>query len=260
MLWPPLTSAGSELSSLRSDIHSIESLLNDVLQRHALLLSRLDSLQQITPYSDEHLATADVPGTSDQHTPSWATVVKKEGRISLPLFAPEEETDDPIPLSNFFSPLTDLAQPAASCSPLPEEHSVPPRPSKKKHRTPPTKCSSPGNSPSGSRTSSPTGKRVRTASPSAPPGSVTSHSPSSSPAATAANTRIAGALVFPPPEFILLGDSMVRSVAIPKGIKYSFSGAQVLDLLLYAPTIIERHPSAHTVLLHCGVNDLRYRQ
>ncbi len=72
--------------------------------------------------------------------------------------------------------------------------------------------------------------------------------------------RIAGALVFPPPEFILLGDSMVRSVAIPKGITYSFSGAKVLDLLLYAPAIIERHPSAHTIILHCGVNDLRYRQ
>lgn len=81
---------------------------------------------------------------------------------------------------------------------------------------------------------------------------------SSHPTASAANT--ASTLVFSPPDFIILGDSMVRSVLIPRGITYPFSGAKILDLLEHAPAIIERHPSAHTVIVHGGVNDLRCRQ
>ncbi|KAG7220754.1 hypothetical protein INR49_031997 [Caranx melampygus] len=56
---PPLASAELELSSLRSNLHTIEGLLNYVLQRHALLLSRLDTLQLNPPCSYECPAEAD---------------------------------------------------------------------------------------------------------------------------------------------------------------------------------------------------------
>ena len=69
---------------------------------------------------------------------------------------------------------------------------------------------------------------------------------------------IMGLFISPPPEVILVGDSIVRGVSIPNGITYSFSGAKVLDLMLYLPEIVVTHPTAHTIVVHASVNDVRY--
>lgn len=53
---------------------------------------------------------------------------------------------------------------------------------------------------------------------------------------------------------------MVRSVALPKGISYSSSGAKIPNMIAYTPAIIECHLSARVVTDHCGVNDLNYLQ
>ncbi|XP_073345435.1 uncharacterized protein [Pagrus major] len=135
---PPLTPADVELSILRSELHSIESLLDDVLQRQALLLSRVDALQQGAPCSSECLPAEDVPGPFEPHSPSWASVVRKGKRVSLPLFTPEDDDLDPVPLHNFFTPLERLTELAATCSQLPPGHQVPVRSLNRKRRTPPT--------------------------------------------------------------------------------------------------------------------------
>ena len=87
--------------------------------------------------------------------------------------------------------------------------------------------------------------------------------PSSAPATSIAGASTADAntvLRSPPPQYILVGDSMIRSVAIPNGITYSFSGAKILDLHKHISAIADCHPSAHTIIVHCGVNNLRCRQ
>lgn len=61
---PPLTTEEFELSSLRSELHSMESLLDDVLQRQSLLLSQLDCLQPPAPCGTEGTAVSDGPGPS----------------------------------------------------------------------------------------------------------------------------------------------------------------------------------------------------
>ena len=98
---PPFTPAESELSILRSELHSIKSLLDDVLQRQALLLSQVDALLQGAPCSSECPPAADIPGASEPHSPSWASIVRKGKRVSLPLFTPEDDDLDLVPLHNF---------------------------------------------------------------------------------------------------------------------------------------------------------------
>ena len=61
------------------------------------------------------------------------------------------------------------------------------------------------------------------------------------------------------PEYVLLGDSVVRYATIPNCVTYSFSGAKVLDLREHLPHILHRHPSVHTVIVHAGLNDIRTR-
>ena len=87
--------------------------------------------------------------------------------------------------------------------------------------------------------------------------------PPSAPAANIADASTADAstvLRSPTPQYILIGDSMIRSVAIPNGITYSFPAAKILDLHKHIPVIVDRHLSAHTILVHCSVNKLRCRQ
>ena len=81
---------------------SIKSLLDDVLQRQALLLSRVDALQQGASCSSECPSAADISGPSEHHSPSWASIVRKGKRVSLPLLTPEDDDLDPLPLHNFF--------------------------------------------------------------------------------------------------------------------------------------------------------------
>ena len=276
---PPLTLAEFEMSSLRSELHSIESLLDDVLRRHSLLLSRVDALQQRDPRSSECPAV-DVPGPSDFPPPSGRSVAKKGKRFSLPLFAPEDDGDS-IPLYNFFAPLQELAGRAP-------DQAAPVRSKNKKRRTPPT-------SPSMSQ-----GKRARRSSPpllsvaelrpvySAPlPSSPRpNEGPVSSamsddvicagdpnPSLTVSNAPITDQQSLSPkisvydsgcvnhaPEILIIGDSIIRNVVLPGSITFCISGGKTADLIELAPALIDLHPSAHIVILHTGTNDVMSRQ
>ena len=83
------------LSSLISELHSIESLLDDVLQRHCLLFSRLGVLPQDVPSSAESLENSVTP--SAVRSLSWPSIVRTGRRISLPLFSLDGD-DDPLKL------------------------------------------------------------------------------------------------------------------------------------------------------------------
>ncbi|CAL8258162.1 unnamed protein product [Arctogadus glacialis] len=113
------TSPNAEVSRLRSELHSIEILLGDILQRQSLLLSRLDALHPAAVPSIVDPALRVPFGDVSLGGPlsAWRAVV---GRRSLPLFAPEED-DSPIPLDNFFAPLEMLSD----TEPATEEQSTP---------------------------------------------------------------------------------------------------------------------------------------
>lgn len=61
-------------------------------------------------------------------------------------------------------------------------------------------------------------------------------------------------------EFLLVGDSIVHFVELHRGLTYCFSGAKILDIAQYIPTIIELHPSAHTVFVHVATNDIKLKR
>ena len=265
--------APADLSCLKSEFLSLEKLIHELLHRQAQIASRLRLAgveladDRLPPATDPSLGDA-VPSTS------WTTVPTSTKRLSLPLFPDPLGEDDSelLKLFNHYGPLQGLDE-GEDEPPFPNSAASPTRlwygssswtsvvqgggagtgPSSRRKRTSPSS----GTSDSDSRTASPSRKRSRVA-PSPPPS--ISPSPPLSSAATAASTANASCLLFPSPECILVGDSMVRAVAIPHGITYSFSGAKILDLLVHIPAIIERHPSAHTVIVHVGTNDIRCRQ
>lgn len=112
----PLTPAESELFILRYKLHSIESLLDDIVQRQALLISWVDALQQGAPCSSECPPAEDIPGPFQPHSPPWVSIVRRRQQVSLPLFTPEDDDLDPFPLHNFFTPLEKQIELAAICS------------------------------------------------------------------------------------------------------------------------------------------------
>ncbi|CAL8270268.1 unnamed protein product [Gadus morhua 'NCC'] len=117
------TSPNAEVSRLRSELHSIEILLGDILQRQSLLLSRLDALPPAAVPSIVDPALRVPFGDVSLGGPlsAWRAVVGRSGRgRSLPLFAPEED-DSPVPLHNFFAPLEMLSD----TEPATEEQSNP---------------------------------------------------------------------------------------------------------------------------------------
>ncbi|KAM3585323.1 uncharacterized protein V6R79_014362 [Siganus canaliculatus] len=62
--------------------------------------------------------------------------------------------------------------------------------------------------------------------------------PAATSAASIANANKANAsaaLHIPPPQYILVGDSIVRSVALQNGITYAFPGAKNMDLYDHIP-------------------------
>ena len=105
----PLTQDDSELANLRTELQTIEGLLNDVLRRKTMVQSRLAVLEP------------NGPGCSTPDT-SWSSVVKHgrptvNGRKrSIPLFCPDNSIN-PIPLANFFSPLARPRDPQATPEP-----------------------------------------------------------------------------------------------------------------------------------------------
>lgn len=61
-------------------------------------------------------------------------------------------------------------------------------------------------------------------------------------------------------EFLLIGDSIIRTVGLPRGITYCFSGARTLNIVENIPPVPDRHPTVHTVIIHRGTNDIKLRQ
>lgn len=259
--------APAELSCLTAELLSIEKLIHELLHRQSQLTSRLrlaGAELTLAPVSEPSLRDdSAIPSTS------WTTVPKTKNRISLPFFSDplgDENDDDPLQLSNHYGPLQGLDEdrplpPNSAVSPkilagssswtsVVKGGGAGPRSSSRRKRT--SLCSSASNS----RTSSPSRKHSRL-SPSL--ALSTAPCPPLLPPATSA-TSSASSLVFPPPKYILVGDSIVRYVAIPNGITYSFSGAKIHDLVQCIPAIVEQYPSAHTVIVHVGTNDIRCRQ
>lgn len=99
--------ADPEFSSLRSEFRSIEALLEDAVLRQSLLLSRLETLQREIPLGSNISTPYDSNSLTAHTSSTWSSVVKKRNRLSLPLFAPEDD-DFSIPVSNFFAPLQAL--------------------------------------------------------------------------------------------------------------------------------------------------------
>ncbi|KAJ8398146.1 hypothetical protein AAFF_G00429900 [Aldrovandia affinis] len=105
--------ADIELSEIRSDLLSIEELIEALLHRQAQLTSRLwlaspEPVVNRIPFTMEPPSvgtdSADPPNTS----PTWAVVVRGKRRVSIPLFPDPLEDEDTLPLSNFFDPLAEL--------------------------------------------------------------------------------------------------------------------------------------------------------
>lgn len=273
----------SFVSEIRGELASIEQLISAILQRQTDLGSRL-ALLECPEATGVPLENGSGSGCS-----SWASVVTKglgpkKGRLTLPLFHDPLGDEEPLQLVNRFAPLQ-VWDEGDDAPPSPRAEISPIRPrtaaglaawskavksdgaSSRRKRT--SACSNV--SKSRSTSPSPSSKRFRKFSPPVPADSPdlssvasvatasladASHPPPS--AAAAANASKPS--LFSPPDYILVGDSIVRYVPIPKGISYSFSGAKVLDLVKHIPTIVERYPSAHTVIVHVGINDIRCRQ
>ena len=95
----------AEVADLQTELRSIERLIDDLLQRQALLSSRLKSLEhrdsEWPPLPDAATTSSDAPGPSS--TPSWSCVAKGNRKVGLPLYDSFIAND--ISLSNFFPPL-----------------------------------------------------------------------------------------------------------------------------------------------------------
>ncbi|XP_073320704.1 uncharacterized protein [Pagrus major] len=281
----PLTPEDHELSCLRSELRSIATLLDDVLQRQSSLLARVEALQQDGPSP----ANA-VHRTSDAPSSSWATVVRKGRPVSLPLFSPdmEECDDDPIPLSNFFTPLEKLAELPATCSRTAPEQSVLPNSRHRKRRIPPTSpLMSQGKRP---RCSSPSSVSFSEIWPPLPAPQPSFPRPNVGPIPSTLNDDVicagdsnpSSTVPDPPgishlslssklsvydngcknqpPEILIIGDSIIRNVHLPGSITYCLSGGITTDFIELIPVLIDLHPSVHTVLLHTGTNDVMSRR
>lgn len=112
----PLTAEESEQSSLRSELYAILSLLHDVLQRQFLLLFRLVCRQLPASRGTCSPDNNDIPDPSAVHRFLLESALKKDRRISLPLF-PLDKDSDFVPVSNFFALLKKLTEPAARGTP-----------------------------------------------------------------------------------------------------------------------------------------------
>lgn len=85
------------------------------------------------------------------------------------------------------------------------------------------------------------------------PGPTRSSAQAAGATTVAANTR-------PGPSVLVLGSSMVRHVRVRNAYTSCHPGALVLDINRSAPNIIRHYPSASTVVIHAGINDLKLEQ
>lgn len=58
------------------------------------------------------------------------------------------------------------------------------------------------------------------------------------------------------PEIIIIGDSIIRYVELPGAITYCLPGSKVVDIIELTPVLTDLHPSAHTIIVHIGTNDV----
>lgn len=110
---PPLTPLESELSSLRSELPSIESLLENFFQW-------LDMLQEVAPSSFESLSRSDTPSPA-VHPYCWASVCE-EGENNFSVCT--SRGWQPCPVSDYFALLEKLTELAATRLPAAPEQSA----------------------------------------------------------------------------------------------------------------------------------------
>ena len=89
----------SKISSIKSELLSLENIINYFLQWQMQLKVQLDALEP--SWHDE-------PCCLEPLNNYWADVVKGKSWISLPLFDPRGNINI-LPLSNSFAPLAELA-------------------------------------------------------------------------------------------------------------------------------------------------------
>ncbi len=94
----------------KTELQSIERLIEDLLQQQSVLCFRLASLEPVDTQRslvlDAEAASADVPGLNS--TPLWSAIVKGTKKLSLPLYDSFGISFNDITLSNFFSPCRSL--------------------------------------------------------------------------------------------------------------------------------------------------------
>ena len=62
------------------------------------------------------------------------------------------------------------------------------------------------------------------------------------------------------PGLLIVGDSIVRHLVLPGAITYCLSGGKVDELTVLIPSLLEKHPTVSSVLVHVGSNDVMARQ
>ena len=264
---PPLTPAESELSILRSELYSIESLLDDVLQRQALLVSWVDALQQGASCSSECPLAVDIPGPSEHHCPSsWASVVRKRKWVSLALVYSRGWWPRPSPAAQLLHPSWEANW---ACGHM-HGHQVPVHSHSRKRRTAPT-------SPFISESKRPirlsplqlfsSGRTHLTGQLDPLQPSLLSDGPVTPEAGddvistgdsnlTIADTSatILSSLSYKitvnnkgcidrPPEILIIGDSIIWNVELPGAITYCLSGGKTADFTELTPVLLELNPS-----------------
>lgn len=278
----PSETISVETVELKSELRSIERLIEELLQRQSDLCSRLARLEPLvdqTPWTAAPSAVPpDVPGPSSPLPPTWTSIVQGTNRLSFPLYDPP---DVDIPLSNFFSPLAELPD---HSPPQPADRLTVSQSAARKRRAP-----VPSTSPSGSPSpTAPDGKRPRRSladsepSASAPRVSAPSQK---SPVVVQASDQVRNHAAPPTvisslpighhlrsklavytdtlctarPEILILGDSIVRFANLPGAVTYCLSGGKTADFIELIPVLLDFHPSIHTVISHSGTNDVMSR-
>ena len=116
---PGASSANAEAANLKSELRSFEALLDDVLRRQSLLISRVDSLHPAPKpgvLDDAAKVLASVVTAIDPLN-TWTTVRAIDGRRgTLPFFSPDDD-ESLITLSNFYAPLESLQEPGLEVEP-----------------------------------------------------------------------------------------------------------------------------------------------
>lgn len=63
-----------------------------------------------------------------------------------------------------------------------------------------------------------------------------------------------------PPSVLIVASSMVRHITLPAAKTLCYPGARVQDIDSKIPQLLDENPSATTIIIHVGTNDLRNNQ